>query len=89
MTRADRRNTDRIMADSEPRARALELWNEAMRFHMNHDLDRAVELYTKSIEVFPTAEAYTFRGWAFEGIDRKSTRLNSSHSTLSRMPSSA
>jgi tetratricopeptide (TPR) repeat protein len=58
------------MDDSEPRARALELWNEAMRFHMNHDLDRAVELYTKSIEVFPTAEAYTYRGWAFEGMGR-------------------
>jgi Tfp pilus assembly protein PilF len=58
------------MADSQPRSRALELWNEAMRFHMNHDLDRAVELYTKSIEIFPTAEAYTFRGWAFEGMGR-------------------
>jgi Tfp pilus assembly protein PilF len=58
------------MADSESRARALELWNEAMRFHMNHDLDRAVELYSKSIEIFPTAEAYTFRGWAFEGMGR-------------------
>jgi Tfp pilus assembly protein PilF len=58
------------MADSEPRTRALELWNEAMGFHMNHDLERAVELYTKSIEVFPTAEAYTFRGWAFEGMGR-------------------
>ena len=28
-------------------------------------------------------------GQDFEGKDRKSTRLNSSHSTLSRMPSSA
>src|SRR5271154_6166601 len=58
------------MADSEPRSRALELWHEAMRFHMNRDLERAVELYTKSIEIFPTAEAYTFRGWAFEGMGR-------------------
>jgi Tfp pilus assembly protein PilF len=70
LTRADRHNNRLIMADSEPRVRALELWNEAMRFHMNHDLERAVELYTKSIEVFPTAEAYTFRGWAFEGMGR-------------------
>src|SRR5271169_2475145 len=58
------------MADSESRTRALELWSEAMRFQMNSDLERAVELYTKSIEVFPTAEAYTFRGWAFEGMGR-------------------
>jgi len=58
------------MADSKPRARALELWNEAMRCHLNNDFERAVELYTKSIEVFPTAEAYTFRGWAFERLGR-------------------
>ena len=70
LTRAARHNIRSIMADSEPRTRALELWNEAMRFHMNRDLERAVELYTQSIEVFPTAEAYTFRGWAFEGMGR-------------------
>jgi len=58
------------MADSKPRARALELWNEATRCHLNNDFERAVELYTKSIEVFPTAEAYTFRGWAFERLGR-------------------
>jgi Tfp pilus assembly protein PilF len=56
--------------DDPARMRALELWNEAMRLHMNNDLDRAVALYTKSIEVFPTAEAYTFRGWAFKAMGR-------------------
>jgi Tfp pilus assembly protein PilF len=58
------------MADSAAQTRALELWNEAMRFHMKRDLERAVALYTKSIEVFPTAEAHTFRGWAYEGMGR-------------------
>ena len=70
------------MAYSEPRARALELWNEAMRFHMNHDLERAVELYTKSIEVFPTAEAYTFRGWAFEGMGRIDDAIAECHRAI-------
>ena len=32
---------------------------------------------------------YDWRGFGKSAIDRKSTRLNSSHSTLSRMPSSA
>ena len=58
-----------MIMDDAPRLRALELWNEAMRF-MNDDLDRAVALYTKSIEIFPTAEAYTFRGWAFQKMGR-------------------
>src|SRR6266481_8543825 len=57
------------MDDPAPRLRALELWTEAIRF-MNDDLDRAVALYTKSIEIFPTAEAYTFRGWAFQKMGR-------------------
>ena len=30
-----------------------------------------------------------FDSWSKEFIDRKSTRLNSSHTTVSRMPSSA
>ena len=69
LTRPRLRHIRSIMDDAA-RSRALELWNEAMRFHMNNDLDRAVALYTKSIEVFPTAEAYTFRGWAFKGMGR-------------------
>ncbi len=75
------------MADSEPRTRALELWNEAMRFHMNRDLERAVELYTQSIEVFPTAEAYTFRGWAFEGMGRIDDAIAECHRAIEVDPS--
>lgn len=58
------------MDNTEPKVRALELWSEAMRRHMNNELEGAVELYTKSIELFPTAEAYTFRGWAYDGMGR-------------------
>lgn len=58
------------MANPEPKARALELWSEALRHHMEKQLDSAIDLYTKSIAVFPTAEAYTFRGWAYEGLGR-------------------
>ncbi|MDB5107537.1 MAG: hypothetical protein JWM69_478, partial [Candidatus Binatus sp.] len=58
------------MTDDDLKSRALELWNEALRHHMNNELDPAVELYTKSIAVFPTAEAYTFRGWAYEAMGR-------------------
>jgi tetratricopeptide (TPR) repeat protein len=32
---------------------------------MAGELDRAVELYLGSIELFPTAEAYTFLGWTY------------------------
>lgn len=50
--------------------RALELWSEGVRFHMQGDLEKAVELYTQSIEIQPTAEAFTFRGWAYSFMNR-------------------
>ena len=50
-------------------ARAEELWREAYRHQMAGDLTRAIELYRRSIEVCPTAEAHTFLGWtlSFQG----------------------
>ena len=31
---------------------------------------RAIELYTQSLGLYPTAEAYTFRGWAYSFLGR-------------------
>ena len=45
--------------------RALELWTEGQELQRRGKLEKAVELYKKSIDIFPTAEAYTFLGWAF------------------------
>jgi Tfp pilus assembly protein PilF len=58
------------MEDSFLKQRALELWNEGAQHHLRQDLPRAIDLYTKSIEMFPTAEAYTFRGWAYSAMGR-------------------
>jgi tetratricopeptide (TPR) repeat protein len=44
--------------------RAMELWRDAYRHQIEGDLDRAIELYRKSIDAYPTAEAHTFLGWA-------------------------
>ena len=45
--------------------------------------------YEDWLKVGGRARSPLKRGVVKEGRDRKSTRLNSSHSTLSRMPSSA
>jgi tetratricopeptide (TPR) repeat protein len=52
---------------------AIEMWQAAHRLHMAGDLDRAIALYTRSITLHPTAEAYTFRGWAYshQGLVRE------------------
>ncbi len=57
------------MDEREKLRQATELWQEAYRYQREGDLDRAIEVYQRSIDVYPTAEAHTFRGWAmsFQG----------------------
>ena len=44
---------------------AMELFQRAYEHQMRGELDEAVALYTQSIEIYPTAEGYTFRGWTY------------------------
>ncbi len=44
---------------------AQRLFEEAYNYHMMGELDRAIELYQQSIDVKPTAIAYTYMGWAY------------------------
>jgi tetratricopeptide (TPR) repeat protein len=48
---------------------AVALFREAYKAQMAQNYKEAIRLYKKSIEIFPTAEAYTFLGWAhsFQG----------------------
>ena len=43
---------------------AAQLFQKAYEKQMKGDLGEAIETYEKSIELFPTAEAHTFLGWA-------------------------
>jgi Tfp pilus assembly protein PilF len=70
------------MEDEELKSRATSLWQEGYRAHMDGDLERAVELYTKSIELSPTAEAYTFRGWAYSHMGRSDDALAECHKAI-------
>ena len=58
------------MDESSLKRRAAELWQQAYQHHMMQDFQRAVELYTESIQTYATAEAYTFRGWAYQAMGR-------------------
>lgn len=53
------------MSNDFLKQRAMELWNEAQELQLRGRLEGAIGLYNKSIDIFPTAEAHTFRGWAF------------------------
>ena len=49
----------------ETLTRAWEILQDAYQAQMEGDYERAVELYQSSLELHPTAEAYTFLGWTY------------------------
>ena len=53
------------MSEADPRQAAAEYFQKAYELQMAGEFQQALELYTRSIETFPTAEAYTFRGWTY------------------------
>jgi len=57
------------MEERQTLRQATKLWQEAYRYQMEGELDRAIERYQRSIEAHPTAEAHTFLGWtlSFQG----------------------
>jgi tetratricopeptide (TPR) repeat protein len=64
------------MEERQTHEEATKLWQEAYRYQMEGKLDRAIELYQRSIEVYPTAEGHTFLGWSmsFQGRLEEATR---------------
>jgi Tfp pilus assembly protein PilF len=52
-------------SDSFYHAEAERFFNEAYERQMSGAMDEAVDLYKKSIELYPTAEAHTFLGWVY------------------------
>src|ERR671919_2357478 len=56
-------------ASASKRYEANQLFHEAYEAQLASDYEEAVELYRRSIETYPTAEAHTFLGWvySFEG----------------------
>jgi tetratricopeptide (TPR) repeat protein len=52
-------------ADSYYHSEAEKFFQEAYQKQTDGQLEEAIQLYKKSIELFPTAEAHTFLGWAY------------------------
>jgi Tfp pilus assembly protein PilF len=50
---------------SDREDQAKQQFQEAFEAQMSGDLDRAVELYRRSLALHPTAEAHTFLGWTY------------------------
>ena len=53
------------MADPARLEQAEFFFKEGYRLQMGGDLEGAIAAYKRSIEMYPTAEAHTFLGWAY------------------------
>jgi tetratricopeptide (TPR) repeat protein len=58
--------------DVSPSAKyeARQLFQEAYQAQLAENYDSAIELYQRSIETYPTAEAHTFLGWVYSFQNR-------------------
>jgi tetratricopeptide (TPR) repeat protein len=54
----------------ETRQEAVALFERAYQAQLEEDYERAIELYLRSIAVYPTAEAHTFLGWVYSFQER-------------------
>jgi tetratricopeptide (TPR) repeat protein len=74
------------MAEETRQERAARLFQEAYKLQMEKELDTAVELYKKSIDAYPTAEAYTFLGWTYSWMGRIDDAIAECHKAIATDP---
>jgi Tfp pilus assembly protein PilF len=70
------------MDDETRKELALRLFKQAYERQMNKELSEAAELYKKSIETYPTAEAYTFLGWTYSWMGRVDDAIAECHKAI-------
>lgn len=46
------------------------LWKQGHALHLFGEYEKAIELFSKSIDIYPTAEAYTYRGWSLSMLGK-------------------
>ena len=66
---------------------ALELWREGTARLLAGDLEEAVACFTRSLQAEPTAEAYTFRGWAYSFEGRLDDAIEECRKAIATDPS--
>jgi Tfp pilus assembly protein PilF len=72
---------------SEKRPKALALWEEGTAKLLCGDVEEAIRLFTRSLELSPTAEAYTFRGWAYSFAGRFDEAIEECRKAIATDPS--
>lgn len=65
---------------------ATDYFQEAYQKQMVGELNEALVLYTRSIEVYPTAEAFTFRGWTYSFMGQYEEAIAECHKAIATDP---
>ena len=75
-----------LVMDDPRRAEALTLWEHGTGLLQGGRVDEAIAAFTRSIDLYPTAEAYTFRGWAYSFQDRIDDAIAECHKAIETDP---
>jgi tetratricopeptide (TPR) repeat protein len=70
------------MLETDLKKTALNYFKKGFQAQNNGKLDEAINLYKKSIEIFPTAEAHTFLGWAYSFQSRLDEAIAECHQAI-------
>ena len=65
---------------------ALILFERAYKAQMKGEFGNALLLYKRSVNTFPTAEAYTFWGWTYAMMDRFDEAIEMCHKAIETDP---
>jgi tetratricopeptide (TPR) repeat protein len=71
--------------DDDQRA-AWNAFRRAYQRQMKGEFDEAIKLYTESIELYPTAEAFTFRGWTYSFMGMLDEAIEDCHRAIAVDP---
>jgi Tfp pilus assembly protein PilF len=81
----DRFDEDEHSADDRMTS-AQELFQQAYRLQRAKQYEQAISLYKQSIEVYPTAKAHTFLGWAYSFQERLDEAIEECHRAIELDP---
>src|SRR5205085_4642118 len=73
---------DRKMEPGDDQKAAWDLFRKAYERQMKGDFEDALKLYSDSIELYPTAEAYTFRGWTYSFMGMLDEAIEDCHRAI-------
>jgi tetratricopeptide (TPR) repeat protein len=61
---------------------AQEYFKKAYKLHLEGKIEEAVDYYRMSIDIYPTAEAHTFLGWAYSLQGKFEDAIDECHTAI-------